>query len=82
MITRNPFTSLMGFSALLRCAVMEQPLMKIHMAGRLKISANHPPPPTHPPFLGHFPITEILENQSEFSVLCEKDVEMILENML
>lgn len=43
VITRYPFTSLMGFSALLRCAVMEQPLMKIHMAGCLKISANHIP---------------------------------------
>lgn len=44
VITRYPLTSLMGFSALLRCAVMEQPLMKIHMAGCLKISANHFPP--------------------------------------
>lgn len=44
-ITRYPFTSLMGFSALFRCAVMEQPLVKIHMAGCLKISANRPPHP-------------------------------------
>lgn len=79
VITRYPFTSLMGFSALLRCAVMEQPLMKIHMAGCLKIiSQSHSPRP----FLGHFPITENLENQSEFSVLHAKEVLIILENML
>lgn len=34
------------------------------------------------PFLGHFPITETLENQSGFSVLCAKGVPIILENML
>ena len=41
VITSYPFTSLMGFSAMLRSAVMEHPLMKIHMAGCLKISAIH-----------------------------------------
>lgn len=41
VITPYPFTSLMGFSAMLRSAVMEHPLMKIHMASCLKISAIH-----------------------------------------
>lgn len=44
VITSYPFTSLMGFSAMLRSAVMEHPLMKIHMAGCLKISAIHSSP--------------------------------------
>lgn len=34
------------------------------------------------PFLGHFPISETLENQSGFSVLHAKEVLIILENML
>lgn len=38
VITPYPFTFLMGFSAMLRSAVMEHPLMKIHMASCLKIS--------------------------------------------
>ncbi len=41
VITPYPFTSLMGFSAMLRSAVMEHQLMKIHMASCLKISAIH-----------------------------------------
>lgn len=39
VITPYPFTSLMGFSALLCAAVMEHVLMKIHMASCFKISA-------------------------------------------
>lgn len=39
VITPYPFTSLMGFSAMLHSAVMEHLLMKIHMASCLKISA-------------------------------------------
>lgn len=44
VITPDPFTSLMAFSALLRRGVMERPLMKIHMEGCLKMSAT---PPVH-----------------------------------
>lgn len=40
-ITAYPFTSLMGFSAMLLSVVMEHPLVKIHMANFMKIAANH-----------------------------------------
>lgn len=40
-ITPYPFTSLMGFSAMLLSVVMEHPLVKIHMASFVKIAASH-----------------------------------------
>lgn len=80
VITPYPFTSLMGFSAMLRSAVMEHPLMKIHMASCLKISANHSLSSFFF-FFCYFPITEPLENLSEFSTPRAKVVLIILENM-
>lgn len=66
VITSYPFTSLMAFSAMLRSAVMEHPLMKIHMAGCLKISAIHSSPFFFSSSFFFFFSPEPLENPSGF----------------
>lgn len=68
-ITAYPFTSLMGFSATLLSVVMEHPLVKIHMASFMKIAANHNWNGEGCGGVGHFPITDLLENVSEISSL-------------